>query len=76
MTLRPKPSRISDLTLTERDLFYRVGSALLIHWDLLSDESQEAIKSQAADIIDGAPIVQAEFQIEEFIEKFKGGVNA
>ena len=75
MSLLLKPNQLKEMTDSERDLLYRLGSALLIHWDLLSDESQEAIRAQAVVISDGAPIVQADHQISNFIQKFKGGLD-
>lgn len=57
----------------EEHFIRRLGGAVVVHWDKLSADMQELLVQQAADMLDPHPIVQADFQIKEFIRKHKGG---
>lgn len=57
----------------EEHFLRKIAGAVIVHWDKLSDELQELLVQQAADMLDRESMVQADFQIKEFISAHKGG---
>ena len=70
MQVKPTAIKYQD---ADEHFLRRLGGAVIVHWDSLPADLQNTLVKQAAVMVDKTPIVQAEFQIEEFVKAHKGG---
>ena len=71
----PRPPKAMALTLKYKDadehLLRRLGQALVLQWDELSDDLQDVLIDQAAAVEDRDAAAHGEAEIETFIRTVK-----
>ena len=71
----PRPPKVMALTLKykaeQEHLLRRLGQAVVLHWDELSDDLQDLLIDQAAAVIDPTDAAHESADIEGFIRNVK-----